>query len=69
MSFPENREPPRQVWYSLEEALELRGALEDSRDALISAGHLAEVLAVETQIRLLSRRLDFDDPEGDADVR
>lgn len=69
MSFPENQEPPRQVWYSLEEALELLGALEDARDALISAGHLAEVLPVEAQIRLLSRRLDFDDPEGDADVR
>jgi hypothetical protein len=69
MSFPESQEPPRQIWYSLEEALELLAALEDARDALISAGHLVEVVAVEHQIRQLSRRLDFEDPEGDPEVR
>jgi hypothetical protein len=61
MSFPSEREPPRHVWYSLEEALELLAALEDARDALIDSGHLA-VVALETQVRELSHRLEFDDP-------
>ena len=68
MTFPEGREPPRQVWYDLEEALALLGALEDTFDALVTAGYLAAVVAVEDQIRLLGRKLEFDDPEGDADV-
>ncbi len=45
------------------------GALEDARDALIEAGHLAVVVAVEAEIRLLSRRLGFDDPDGGSDGR
>ncbi|MDQ1424707.1 MAG: hypothetical protein QOD72_2205 [Acidimicrobiaceae bacterium] len=68
MDLPDEREPPREVWYSLEEALELLGALEDARDALIDAGQLAVVVAVEIQIRELSRRLGFDDAQGDADA-
>lgn len=69
MSFPGEREPPRHVWYSLDEALELLAALEDARDALIDAGHLTVVVALEAQVRELSRKLDFDDPEGSADAR
>lgn len=68
MSFPEGREPPRDVWYSLEQALDLLAALEDARDALVESGHLAVVMAVEQQVRELSHRLDFDDPQGDADA-
>lgn len=69
MSSPSDREPPRYVWYSLDEALELLAALEDARDALIDAGQLTVVVALEAQVRELSRKLDFDDPEGGADVR
>lgn len=63
-----NREPPRDVWFDLEAALELLAALEDARDGLIEAGHFALVLMIEDQIRLLSRKLNFDDPEGAADA-
>jgi hypothetical protein len=68
VSFPKEREPPRYVWYSLEEALELLAALEDARDALMDRTHLALVVALEDQIRTLSRRLDFDDPDGGSDA-
>jgi hypothetical protein len=68
VSDREEREPPRFVWYTLEEALELLAALEDARDSLIDAGHLTVVAPIETQVRELNRRLDFDDPWGGADV-
>ncbi len=68
MGLPSEREPPREVWFSLDEALELLATLEDARDALIESGHLSVVMTVESQIRELSRRLDFDDPQGDADA-
>lgn len=61
------REPPEQVTYDLDEALTLLAALEDGRDALIDSGHLAVVVVIEAQIRLLSRRLGFGDPFGGAD--
>lgn len=69
MTFPSGQEPPRHVWYSLEAALELLGALEDARDALTDSGHLTVGVALEEQVRDLNRRLGFNDPEGDADVR
>ena len=59
-----DREPPREVWYSLPEALDLLAVLEDARDALTDSGHLAVVLDVEAQIRSLSHKLDFDGPEA-----
>ena len=68
MSDSGEREPPRYVWYTLDEALELLAALEDARDALIDAGHLLVVVSIEAQVRDLNRRLDFDDPWGGADV-
>ncbi len=68
MDLPNEREPPREIWYSLDEALDLLATLEDARDALIESGHLSVVMPVETQIRQLSRRLDFDSPQGDSDV-
>ena len=69
MTFPRDQEPPRHVWYSLEEALELLAVLEDAADALTDSGHLAVVMAVEAQVRDLNRRLDFDDPDGGTDAR
>jgi hypothetical protein len=68
VSDAEEREPPRYVWYSLEEALELLAALEDARDSLIGAGHLTVVVSIEAQLRELSHRLEFDDPSGGADA-
>lgn len=68
MDGADRREPPRDVWFNLEEALELLAALEDGRDALIAMGHLALVLTIDGQIRLLSRKLEFDNPEGADDA-
>jgi hypothetical protein len=59
----DDREPPRHVWYTLDEALVLFSDLEDARDALIDSGGLATAVGVENQIRILSRRLDLDEPE------
>jgi hypothetical protein len=60
--------PPRDIRLSLDEALALLADLEDARDALIDSDRLAVVVGGEGQIRLLNRRLGFDDPEGGADV-
>jgi len=57
-------EPPEEVVFSLEEALTLLAALEDGRDAPIDSGHLAVVVSVEAEIRLLSRRPGIDDDGG-----
>ena len=43
----------------------LLAALEDARDALIDSGHFPVVVTVEAEIRLLSRKLGFNDPEAD----
>jgi hypothetical protein len=69
VSTPDDRQPPDEVSYRLDEALDLLAALEDARDTLIDAGRLAVVVVVEAQIRLLSRRLGFDDPPGGSDAR
>lgn len=61
----ENQEPPRHIWLSLDEALELLAGLEDARDTFFDTGHFAAVVGIEYQIRQLSRRLDFDDLEGE----
>jgi hypothetical protein len=53
------------VQYRLEEALDLLASLEEAGDALLTTDHLAEAAQVEHQIRILSRRLGFDEPEGD----
>jgi hypothetical protein len=42
----------------------LLAALEEARDALITAGHPAEAAQVEHQVQLLSRRLGFDESRG-----
>ncbi len=66
---PSQPEPPDRVAYDLDGALLLLGVLEDARDALTDSGHLAVVVGIEDQVRLLNRKLGFDDPEGDADAR
>jgi len=42
MAVPPSREPPNDIHLDLEEALELLAALEEARDALLTADHLAE---------------------------
>ena len=60
--------PPLGIWLSLDEALDLLAELEDARETLIESDQLAAVVGIEDQIRLLSHKLGFDDPEGNADV-
>jgi hypothetical protein len=64
VSWPDDLEPPGEIRLRLDEALSLVGALEDARDALIDSGHLSVVVSVEAEIRVLSRRLGFGDPDG-----
>jgi hypothetical protein len=59
-------EPPVDVAYGLEQALDLLAALEDSRDILIDSDHLSALSQIEQQIQILSRKLGFD--EGASDV-
>jgi hypothetical protein len=60
--------PPARIELSLDEALDLLADLEDARDALSDSRHLTVVVAVESQIRLLSRKLGFADPYGGDDA-
>lgn len=56
------------VSYELDEALDLLADLEDAWDALMAAGYLTLVLAIESEIALLSRKLGLDEPRGGDDV-
>ena len=58
-------EPPASIELSLEQTLELLAALEDARDALSESDHLAVLAQIEYQVRVLSRKLGFD--EGNRD--
>ena len=60
--------PPASIVLSLDEALDLLGDLEDARDALSDSRHPTVVVAIEGQIRLLSRKLGFADPYGGDDA-
>jgi hypothetical protein len=61
---PPEPEPPAGIRLTLDDALRLLGSLEDARDALIDSRHLTVVADIEDQVRLLSRRLGFDEPDG-----
>jgi len=67
MADPPVPEPPEGIHLSLDEALDVLAALEDARDALLSSSYLTVVLVVEAEIRMLSRTLGFDAPEGGND--
>lgn len=54
-------EPPRQVWFDLDEALELLAALEDVREELAGGQALTLLMQVEVQVAALHRKLDLDD--------
>ncbi len=64
---PPDDGPPDDVHLTLDEALDVLAALEDARDALLSSSYLTVVLVVEAEIRMLSRTLGFDAPEGGTD--
>lgn len=55
------------VWYSLAEALTLLADLDAARRTFAESGHLAGVVMLDEEIRLLTRKLELDEPEGDAD--
>jgi len=65
MSFHEHEEPPGEVRYSVEEALDLLAVLEEARDALITTDHLAEVSQLERTLQILNGRLGFDNGGSD----
>jgi len=62
-------EPPDEVVYDLDEALELLAALEDAREALAETDFLAPVAEVEREIARLHRKLGFGRPFGGTDDR
>lgn len=57
----ERREPPRHVWYDLDEAIELLAVLEDAKLTALDAGAFALVILLEHQVELLHRKLEIDD--------
>lgn len=67
MSFDDG-EPPQDVSYRLDEALQLLAVLEEACETMDRSGHLSGVVEVEGQIQVLSRKLGFDEPEGGRDA-
>ena len=59
--------PPEEIVLTIDEA-DLLSHLEDARSSLEEARMLSGALLIEEPIRLLNRKLGFDDP-GDADDR
>jgi len=66
MARSDDAEPPTEIVYDLDAALDLLAALEAARDTLRDSEHLAGVLLLEAQIRDLHRRLRLDDGGPDA---
>jgi hypothetical protein len=60
----DRREPPRHIWYDLDEAVDLLAVLEDAQLTALEAGALSLVVVLEHQIELLHRKLDIGDPGG-----
>jgi hypothetical protein len=58
--------PPGEVVLTLEQALDLLAALEDTRDILVGTDHLSVLAQVEDRIQRLSRKLAFDQGGSDA---
>jgi len=59
-------QPPTAIWYELDEALNLLADLEDASLTMLEADLLAAVIILDHQISLLTRKLGFDDTEGEA---
>jgi hypothetical protein len=56
--------PPEFVVLTIEEALDLLSHLEDARSSFHEAGLFSGALLIEDPIRLLNRKLGFDDLGG-----
>ncbi len=61
--MPDETEPdaPDEVCYDLEEALALLNDLEASQLTMVEGGFLSGVVGLDVQIRLLNRKLRFDE--------
>lgn len=57
----ERREPPRHIWYDLDEAIELLAVLQDAQLTALDGGALALVVVLEHQIEVLHRKLEIGD--------
>jgi hypothetical protein len=60
----DRREPPRHVWYDLDEAIDLLAVLEDAQLTALEGGALSLVLLIEHHIELLHRKLEIGDSGG-----
>jgi hypothetical protein len=58
-------QPPAAISYALDEALDLLADLEDASRTMLEADLLAAVIILDHQIALLTRKLGFDDTEGE----
>lgn len=58
--------PPAQIVLTIDEALDLLSHLEDAKSSFEEAGMFAGAIVIEEPLRLLNRKLGFDDP-GDVD--
>lgn len=54
-------EPPREIWFTLDEALGLLAVLEDAREELAGGPALTLLMEVEAQVASLHHKLDLDD--------
>jgi hypothetical protein len=55
----DRRQPPRYVWYDLDEAIELLAVLEDAKATALDASSFALVMLLESQAELLHRKLEI----------
>ncbi len=60
----DRREPPRYIWYDLDEAVDLLAVLEDAKLAALDSGALSIVVVLEHQIHVLHRKLEISDSGG-----
>ena len=54
-------EPPREIWFDLDEALGLLAVLEGVREELAGGQALTLLMQVEVQVAALHHKLDLDD--------
>ena len=57
-------EPPEQIVFTIDEALDLPGHLEDAFQSFLEQGLLSGAVLIDDPIRLLNRKLGFANPEG-----
>ena len=55
---------PEQIVFTIDEALDLLSHLEDAHQSFLDQGLLSGAVLIDGQIRMLNRKLGFDDPGG-----